>query len=193
MDILLDYYRDNFVDKYRDYHKDNFMVHSVDNYRDNFVGNCWDNFEDNLVVNFVDNFRVNYGNNFMDNFMDNFLDNLNLSNLYLDKVDCLSLILKVGRFCLQFCGQFCGYFVENYRDNLRTISCTISWTIWIWSIFYLDKVDCLSSILTSGRFCHPWSHCFIGTPSEKNKTNLAFNDKKSHFYNSTKSIAFRNL
>ena len=36
--------------------------------------------------------------------------------------------------------------------------------------YYLDKVDCLSSILLW--FCQPLSQCFIGTPSEtKKKTN----------------------
>ena len=42
--------------------------------------------------------------------------------------------------------------------------------------YYLDKVDCLSSILLW--FCQPLSQCFIGTPSETKKTNK--NIKKSY-------------
>ena len=36
--------------------------------------------------------------------------------------------------------------------------------------YYLDKVDCLSSILLW--FCQPLSQCFIGTPSETKKKQI---------------------
>ena len=47
---------------------------------------------------------------------------------------------------------------------------------------YLDKVDCLSSILLW--FCQPWSHCFIGTPSATKDRNINFEVPQKYFVTS---------